>query len=511
MGAPYFSLWAQYGLLSPYFACAQYGLLAPYFALWAQYGLWAPGVALRLPRAVFWRPFRAYVSETPTGFIIPPRHSWRGGGRQAGGEVTFPLAKFLTSAVGRCLLPLAKFLTSAVGRCLLPLAIHGEGVADRSGVRSKINGPGAAVQNKRNELINSSVLVYGRHAPPHANCERMTQCVDPICEATEWRFAWRITSRTIMQGIHLFTIKGIPVSFQPMFILLILILSVGMPNPFIFGACAILGVLIHEFGHALTAKHFHLNPEVTLCGLGGLTTHARPNSPKQDFLITLAGPMAGLVVAGVIFGILFLVDLLGFAPFLAKYQLLAIFLSYTMYINLIWGIFNLLPVRPMDGSKVFTHLLAKITKPERAVQIISIFSFVLAVGMIVYFALGRNMFMIIISIYFAFINFNDFMKAIRGSGNDATERMKRIGIQAEALYEKGLVAARAHDWRKLEMLGHQMKLAADGRDQIARAYELLTIACTNLGKYDEALEYAPRAKQTDAVKQATARCKSLTQ
>ena len=91
-----------------------------------------------------------------------------------------------------------------------------------------------------------------------------------------------------MQGIHLFTIKGIPVSFQPMFILLILILSVGMNNPFIFGACATLGVLIHEFGHALTAKHFHLNPEVTLCGLGGLTTHARPNSPKQDFLITLA-------------------------------------------------------------------------------------------------------------------------------------------------------------------------------------------------------------------------------
>ena len=32
--------------------------------------------------------------------------------------------------------PLAKFLTSAVGRCLFPLAIYGEGVADRPGVRS---------------------------------------------------------------------------------------------------------------------------------------------------------------------------------------------------------------------------------------------------------------------------------------------------------------------------------------------------------------------------------------
>ncbi len=91
---------------------------------------------------------------------IPHLHLWRGGGRQAGGEVTFPhrkihdarrggrlypLAKFLTSAVGRCPFPLAKFLTSAVGRCLLPLAIYGEGVADRPGVRSNINGPGSEV------------------------------------------------------------------------------------------------------------------------------------------------------------------------------------------------------------------------------------------------------------------------------------------------------------------------------------------------------------------------------
>ena len=29
--------------------------------------------------------------------------------------------------------PLAKYLTSAVGRCLFPLAIYGEGVADRPG------------------------------------------------------------------------------------------------------------------------------------------------------------------------------------------------------------------------------------------------------------------------------------------------------------------------------------------------------------------------------------------
>ena len=53
-------------------------------------------------------------------------------------QIHFPLAKYLTSAVGRCLFPLTKFLTSAVGRCLFPLAIYGEGVADRLGVRSRL-------------------------------------------------------------------------------------------------------------------------------------------------------------------------------------------------------------------------------------------------------------------------------------------------------------------------------------------------------------------------------------
>ena len=93
---------------APYFAIAQYGLLSPYFAI-AQYGLWAPGVALRLPRAVFWRTFRA-------------------------------------------LIPITKFLTSAVGRCLHPIAIYGEGVADRPGLRSHSH---RKIDNDRNAGVYS--------------------------------------------------------------------------------------------------------------------------------------------------------------------------------------------------------------------------------------------------------------------------------------------------------------------------------------------------------------------
>ena len=71
-------------------------------------------------------------------------------------QIHFPLATFLTSAVGRCLFPLTKFLTSAVGRCLFPLAIYGEGVADRPGKRS--HGLGSEVQIEKKSLPKKNFL-----------------------------------------------------------------------------------------------------------------------------------------------------------------------------------------------------------------------------------------------------------------------------------------------------------------------------------------------------------------
>ena len=153
------SLSLHTGSLSPYFAIAPYGLLSPYFAI-AQYGLCValsrplgsiralcrpispvglntgschPGVTLRSPRAVFWRPFRALPSPSPNrqrphrGHLSPsPNQSRPHCGRH------FPIAKFLTSAIGRCPFPIAKTITPA-SRASLPLAIYGEGVADRPG------------------------------------------------------------------------------------------------------------------------------------------------------------------------------------------------------------------------------------------------------------------------------------------------------------------------------------------------------------------------------------------
>ncbi len=307
-----------------------------------------------------------------------------------------------------------------------------------------------------------------------------------------------------MNAFYLFSFKGIPVSFHPMFLLLIFILSIGAESPIIFGICAILGVLFHEFGHALVAQHYCLAPQILLHGMGGITMHARAASAKQDFRITFAGPLAGLIIGGP----LCLLTNFWSSQILMISGYLFVFLKYLGWVNLAWGIFNLLPVRPMDGSKVLTYILSKFFKPKRVLQISAIISMVFAIAILGYSLFANSFFMILISAYLMYISFTMLREAFGGKALGGIQ-MPRASIAAESAYERGLVAAREHDWNSLETYGHQMKKNATDEDQIQRAYEFLTIACTNMGKYDEALDYSKHAKQSDAVRQAVTRCHSM--
>ena len=155
-------------------------------------------------------------------------------------------------------------------------------------------------------------------------------------------------------------------------------------------------IVLHEFGHIRMASRFGVHtPEVILLPIGGVARLERiPDEPKEELLIALAGPAVTLVIAG---GLLMVSLLLGFRPSLhdpvAGQQP---FVVRLMAVNVYLLLFNLLPVFPLDGGRVFRALLAHRLGLMRATRIASSVGQVSALLMGAYgFTAGAPMLMLV--------------------------------------------------------------------------------------------------------------------
>jgi len=119
--------------------------------------------------------------------------------------------------------------------------------------------------------------------------------------------------------------------------------------------CVFFSILVHELGHALTAEAFGYNPHIVLYHFGGYAAYhpGYDHSFFRSLLISLAGPFAGFGLAALTLGIMFA---LGHSEAMNNEYVRDAF-SNLLWINIFWGVFNLLPVLPLDGGHVTESVL----------------------------------------------------------------------------------------------------------------------------------------------------------
>lgn len=159
-----------------------------------------------------------------------------------------------------------------------------------------------------------------------------------------------------------FRLFGIPVRVNPWFWLLAVFLCPekreGHVMPIVvWVACVLVSILVHEFGHGLTAKAFGFRSEIALFGMGGLcASEGERQTFWQRIAVILAGPGAGFLLFGVVLAFYkYGLTALKIAPS----ETLFTAVSFLLLINLVWSIVNLLPLWPLDGGQLLGVLLSR--------------------------------------------------------------------------------------------------------------------------------------------------------
>ena len=176
----------------------------------------------------------------------------------------------------------------------------------------------------------------------------------------------------LTQGISLGRLGPIPIRLDPsLFVILALIgytPGVTLNEILVWVFVAAFCILVHELGHAVAFLAFGRKPSVLLYGFGGVTSAEGGMGPWSSLATSLAGPIAGFGLGGLIL----LGGMSAGSP--EPGSLLQAAYRYGLFACFGFGILNLLPILPLDGGAALAAFLRGLQGPsgEQAARYVSI-------------------------------------------------------------------------------------------------------------------------------------------
>ncbi|WP_370149030.1 site-2 protease family protein [Streptacidiphilus sp. EB129] len=112
-------------------------------------------------------------------------------------------------------------------------------------------------------------------------------------------------------------------------------------------------LLVHEMVHADAARRFGIQvQEIKLWALGGTTQMGTPSNARATMVIAASGPLASILLGGAALGVSAALQ-----PQHAEGNLWSSTFVWLSAVNLVVGLFNLLPVSPLDGGRILQAFL----------------------------------------------------------------------------------------------------------------------------------------------------------
>lgn len=163
-------------------------------------------------------------------------------------------------------------------------------------------------------------------------------------------------------------------------------------------------VLVHELAHAaMIALLGYGSSQIILGGMGGVTINQRRARPWQDMLISLAGPVSSFALMFAAWWLMRNVRLVH------TDAMLAALVPRMQWANGAWGIFNLIPVPPLDGGHA-TRDFFRMFLDERRAFAVSIWIAIVVGGAVSAFMLwAGQIFVAIFIAWFVYVAFQQWL------------------------------------------------------------------------------------------------------